>query len=115
MHANELRYFNLNADNSWTELKKIPYTDELVELDYPEDKFNEQMAAGKLRHDEAQEYRRNHPKEFPQVRTIAADLVDICPMPAPIGIVNYIDFKYPSQNIKGGFIINLIRKIKNIF
>lgn len=114
LYAKALRYFRLNDDNSWTELKKIPNGDDLFPINTPEDDPSWiescQVAFDRVERQRQQnEYWDQHPEEDPRVRSkcIASELVSVQPMSAPLGILNYVDFVYnpPKENF--------IRKVVN--
>lgn len=94
-----LRYFRLNTDRSWTEMKEAPYTNSL----FPLDDFSEEWEAAckegleRLEKRKQQEqYWKEHPEEDPRVfaKTVALEKVDVVPLGPPTGILFYLDYKY---------------------
>jgi len=92
-----LRFFKLEKDKTWTEYKKIPYTNKLVKMDYPEDKFQEES---KIAREKYQEQQKRLDKYRTTFKPISAELVKVQSLPPPLGKLNYIDFKYKDNDKK---------------
>lgn len=88
--AQELRYFKLN-NKIWTELKKIPYTDKLVPLDYPIQDYFIEAGEGLREYKKYLAYRETHPKEFPTSQLIPMEQVSIHPLSPPSGKLMCLD------------------------
>ena len=107
MMAKEKRYFRLNDDNTWTELKKVPHSNELFPKDTPEDD-PEWLSAVKnglereRKRQEQNKYWDEHPNEDPRIkaRLIGLDKVEVKPMSAPTGMLFYMDYTYDSGKAK---------------
>ena len=103
--ATEKRVFRLNDDNSWTELKYVPNTNQLFPLDTPESDPEWIAAVKKGEESERKRIAQNkywdeHPEEDPRIKAklIGLDEVSVCPLGPPSGILLYMDLKYESKN-----------------
>lgn len=101
------RFFKLNEDKSWTEMKEVPHGNELFPINTPEDdpEWKEAVAKGIEREKKRQEqnkYWDEHPEEDPRIKAklIGIDKVEVKPMSAPTGILFYMDYKYESPDPK---------------
>lgn len=92
------RYFRLNDDKSWTEMKRVPNGDELFTLDDFGDEWNKACEDGAKRLEEQKiqnKYWDEHPSEDPRIhaKTVGIEEVSICPMGPPSGVIFYLDLK----------------------
>jgi hypothetical protein len=99
MHSKELRYFRLNDDNSWTEMKEAPHTNSVFPIDdfSPEWEAACQEGLENLRkRKEREAYWEKHPNEDPRIKSqlVSTELIEVKPMSAPTGILFYFDYKY---------------------
>lgn len=100
--SKDLRWFQLLDDNTWQELKQVPYDNRLFPIDDEGEEWIEACRKAEEEYQkrlEKEEYWKQHPEEDPRVhfRTIGIDKVEVRPMGPPIGVLNYIDFKYNAE------------------
>lgn len=98
-YAKESRYFRLNDDHSWTEMKQVPHGDKLFPKRYYGREWKEACAEAKLRWQrklEREEYLKNHPEEDARIfaNPIYQDEVKVSPLGPPSGMIYYVNFKY---------------------
>ena len=99
MMEKALRYFKLNDDNTWTELKRVPNGNNLFPLDDFGDDWQKACEEGleRLAKRKAQEeYWKEHPEEDPRIfaKTVSIELIEVKPMDPPSMLLNFFDFKY---------------------
>lgn len=102
-HAKESKYFKLNEDHSWTEMKKVPNGNELFPKNFYGKAWKEACARAKHKWQKRQEqekYWKEHPEEDPRIKPkiIGIDEVKVSQMGLPSAIFYYIDFKYEKEN-----------------
>lgn len=103
-HAKESRYFRLNEDLTWTEMKRVPHGDRLFPKRYYGSEWKKACAEAKARWQkriEQEKYWKEHPEEDPRIhaKTIGIDEVKVSPMGPPIGMLFYFD---PNNKISKG-------------
>ena len=99
-----IRYFRLNDDNSWTELKSIPGSSSLFPIDTPENDPEWIVAVQKgldnlEKRRRQEEYWKEHPEEDPRYfsRLDATEIVEVRPMAPPSSKLLYFDFTYKTK------------------
>jgi hypothetical protein len=105
-YSKESRYFKLNEDNSWTEMKRVPHGDKLFPKNFFGSEWKKACSEAEDRYQkrlERENYWKENPEEDPRyfAKTISADKVIVSPMGAPIGMLFYLDHSIKSnENIK---------------
>ena len=103
MWSQAIRYFRLNDDNSWTEMKEAPHTNSMFPIDdfSPEWEAACQEGLENLRkRKETEKYWEENPDKDPRVKAklVSTELIEVKPMSAPTGTLYYLDFKYESTD-----------------
>ena len=99
MMEKALRYFRLNPDNTWTEMKRVPHGDKLFPLDNFSEKWEiacQEGLANLEKRKEKEKYWDEHPEEDPRVKakTVGLEEIEIRPLGPPTGILYYMDYRY---------------------
>lgn len=105
-HVKESRYFRLNEDSSWTEMKKVPHGNNLFPKRYYGSGWKRACAEAKVRWQKRQEqekYWKEHPEEDPRIhaKTVNIDEVKVSPMGLPSGMLFYLDFNIKKSEENG--------------